>query len=101
MLGNKFHIDSRWNWYHNDPEINMQILENGLYFQYCDYRSIKPHKRKANNKEYIIKEKIAAADPKLEKKFGVYQGVNVNRPSTELSIGVPYVHNVGCNIIEN
>jgi hypothetical protein len=129
-LGNKFHIcdtnntervrdfllnpDSRWDWYHNDPEFNMHIFENDLYFHNCDYRPFKPYKRKTNE-EYIqynikLKEKIKA-DPKLKKKFRVYQGVKGNWPLTELSYSnietdinwgpMHALSNVGCNIIEN
>jgi hypothetical protein len=106
--------DSNWDWYHVEPEFDMHIFENDLYFHNCDYRPFKPYRRKSNQ-QYVncnekVKEKVAD-NPKLLKKNRVYQGVKGNWPLTELSYSnvetdvcwgpMHCLGNVCANIIEN
>jgi hypothetical protein len=129
-LGNKFRIcdttntervrdflldkDSRWDWYHVEPEFDMHIFEKDLYFHNCDYRSFKPYKRKTNE-HYTqclekVKEKLLLK-PNLLPQYRVYQGVKGNWPLTELSYSnvetdvcwgpMHSLGNIGNNLIEN
>ena len=102
--GNKFYIcdnkntenvrdflldaDSRWDWYHDEPQFEMHIFEKDLYFHNCDYRPFKSHKR-ISTAEYIqcgniVKAKVAE-NPNLKMKFRVYKGIKGKWPLTELS----------------